>query len=103
MLDYIIVGNKQEAACAARRVANTLAWRGAHYVHDCLDEGAWGEILARTGLCVLGVFLQEALVYLAFDVNIEAGPRLTVDEVNQAAQLGRVLDFVLGLAEDDRD
>jgi hypothetical protein len=42
-------------------------------------------------------------VNLAFDVDVQAGPGFAVDEVDEAAQLGGVLDFVLGLAEDDGD
>ena len=58
--------------------------------------------MARAALHVLGVLLQQALVGIALHIGGEAGPLLLVDQVHdQAAQLGRVLDLVLRLAEDD--
>ena len=46
--------------------------------------------------------VEEPLVGVALDVDVEAGPRLLVDEVlDEVGQPRRVLDLVLGLAEDD--
>ncbi len=49
-------------------------------------------------------FSQQALVGVALHVGVEADPLLAVDQVDdQPAQLGRVLDLVLRLAEDDAE
>src|SRR5690606_10527153 len=56
------------------------------------------------GLDVLGVALEQALVGVALDVDPDHPPRLAVDEVaDQPAELGRVADLVLGLAEDQAE
>ncbi len=60
--------------------------------------------MARAAFHVLGVLLQQPLVSVALHVGGEAGPLLLVDQVHdEPAQLGRVLDFVLRLAEDDAE
>ena len=87
----------------AGRVADGDARRGAHDVHHGLDQRARREVLARARLDVLGVLFQQPLVDLALDVHVQADPGLAVDQLQQAAQLGRVLDAVLRLAKDDRD
>jgi hypothetical protein len=51
--------------------------------------------LAGAGFDVLGVLLQQALVDVGLDVDAQADPGFALDESDQAAQLGRVLDFVL--------
>jgi hypothetical protein len=40
--------------------------------------------------------------YSGLDVDVEAQPGLTVDHLDEPAELGGVLNAVLGLAEDDR-
>ena len=92
---------QQEAARAAGRIADRLPRRWAHDIDDRSDQRTRGEVLARARLDVLGVLLQQAFVDFALDVDVEADPRFAVDQLDQALQLGRVLDFVLGLAEDD--
>jgi len=67
-----------------------------------VSPGAGGEVLAGPALGVLGVLLQQPLVGVALDVGVEGCPPLAVDQVgDEALQLGRILDLVLGLAEDD--
>jgi hypothetical protein len=62
------------------------------------------EVLARATFHVLGVLLQQPLESLALHVGGEAGPLLLVYEVhNLPAELGRILDFVLRLAENDAE
>jgi hypothetical protein len=73
-----------------------------HDLDDGPDQRAWGEVLAGASLDVLGVLGEQALVGVAFDIGIQAGPLLAVDQVgDQPAQFRRVLDLVLGFAEDD--
>ena len=51
---------------------------------------------------VFGVLLQQALIRIALDVGGEAGPLFLVDQVHdESAELGRVLNLVLGLAENE--
>ena len=49
------------------------------------------------------VLFQQALIDFALDVNVQPRPRLAVNHLDEAAQLGRVLDAVLRLAKDDGD
>jgi hypothetical protein len=49
-------------------------------------------------------FFEEALVGVALEIGVEGSPRFLVDEIDdEPAELGRVLDFVLRLAEDDAE
>ena len=65
------------------------------------DQRPRREVLAGARLRVLGALLQQPLVGVALEVGVDRGPGLLVDEVDdEPAQLGRVLDAVLRLAED---
>ena len=99
----IIIRRQQEAAGAAGGVVDRLAGPGVHHVDDGLDERPRREVLPRAGLDVLGVLLQQPFVDLGLDVDAGAAPVFAVDERHQPPQLGRVLDLVLGLAEDGGD
>ena len=81
-----------------------IARLGPHHLDDRLDQRPRREVLARARLDVLGVLLEQPLVGVALDVGVERQPALAVDQVDdQPAQLGRVLDPVLRLAEDDAE
>jgi len=99
----VIVCCQQKAARAAGWIANTLPRRRAHYIHNRLDERPRGEVLPRSRFGILGVLFQQALVNLALHVNVQPDPGFAVNQLNQALQLGGVLNAVLRLAEDDRD
>ena len=105
----VIPRRQQKAAGAARGIANAEGVFGraryrTHHIHQRLNERARGEVLSRAAFHVLRILLQQALIRVAFDIGIEGSPLLAVDEVrNETAQLGRVLDFVLGFAEDNAD
>ena len=83
--------------------ADGLAWLRAHHVHDGLDERARRKVLACARFDVLRVLFQQALIDFALDVNVQPRPRFAVNHLDEAAQLGRVLDAVLRLAKDDGD
>ncbi len=68
-----------------------------------LDQRARGEVLAGARLDVLGVAGEQAFVDVVLDVDGEAEPGLAVDEADEAAELGGVLDLVLRLEEDGTD
>jgi hypothetical protein len=97
----VVVGGQEKAAGPGGRVTDGVRRRRPHHVDDSLDERTRGEVLAGAGLDVLGILLQQPLVDRAFHVDVEPDPRLAVDQLDEATQLGRVLDAVLGLAEDD--
>ncbi len=100
----IIVRREQEAARAAGRIADRLPRLRRDHIDHRGDERTRREVLARAAFHVLGVLLQQALVGVALHVGVEARPLLLVDQVDdQPAQLGRVLDLVLRLAEDDAE
>ena len=49
-------------------------------------------------------FIQEPFVCVALDVGVERDPLLAVDEIgDEASQLGRILDLVLRLPEDEAE
>jgi len=101
---HVVVRREEESAGAARRIAHRLAGARGHAFHDTLDERARREVLPRPTLGVLGVLLEQPLVRVALHVGVERHPLLAVDQVDdEAAQLGRVLDLVLRLAEDQAE
>ncbi len=102
MAGYVVVRGQQETARTAGRIADRLARRRSHHLDHCLDERPRREVLPCTTLGVLRVLLQQPFVRIAFDVSVETRPTLPIDQIDdEAAQLGRVLDLVLRLAEDD--
>lgn len=58
------------------------------------------EVLAGARLGVFGVALKQALVDVAFDVGAQRHPLRFIDHVDQAIELGRILNLVLRLGED---
>ena len=96
----IIVGGQEESPRAAGRIGDGLPGLGPDAFHHGLDQGARREVLSRAALGVFGVFLQEAFVNLALDVRPHGAPPLLVDHVDEAEELGRVLDLVLRFGED---
>ena len=65
----VSVGRQQEAAGAARWVADDLSRLWSDHLDDGLNQGAWGEVLASAALHVLGVAFEQALVGVAFQVG----------------------------------
>ena len=99
-LGQVVVRRQQEPARAARRIADRLPRPRRHAFHHRGDQRARGEVLPRAALHVFGVLLQQALVGVALHVGRQARPLLLVDQVHdQPPQLGRVLDLVLRLPE----
>ena len=81
-----------------------FAGLGRDRIDDRLDQRARREVLAGAALGVLRVLLQQALVGVALHVGVDRQPVLLVDQVDdQPPQLGRVLDLVLRLAEDQAE
>jgi hypothetical protein len=73
-------------------------------LNDGVDQDAGREVLACAGLCILRVLFEQAFVDVALDVGAERAPRFLVDEVDdESAQVGGVLDLVLGFPEDDAE
>jgi len=75
----VVVDSKEEAAGPAGWIAYDHARQGAHHFHHRLNQWTRGEVLASSALDVLGVLLEEALVDLAFDVNVHPHSDLAVD------------------------
>jgi hypothetical protein len=62
----------------------------------------WISLLIRNSRNQLRDATRQATLQHAFHIRIERHPQYFVDDVgNQTAQLGRFLDLVLSLAEDD--
>ena len=100
----VVVRGEQEAAGAAGRVADRLAGRGRITSTIALISGRGVKYWPAPLLTSSAFFSQQALVGVALHVGIERHPLLAVDQVDdQPAQLGRVLDLVLRLAEDDAE
>ena len=78
-----------------------VAGRGAHDSTMAWISGRGVKYWPAPLLVSSAFFSEQPLVGVALDVGVEHRPLLAVDQVDdQAAQLGRVLDLVLRLAED---
>ena len=96
------VCREEKTASATSRIRDDLARHRAHAVDQRVDQRPRREVLPRAALRVLGVPLQQALVSFAFDVRRHLQPRLIANQVDdKLAELGGVLNLVLGLAEDE--
>ena len=94
----VVVRGEQKTARATGRVANALGRQRGDAVHHGLDQCTRREVLARAALGVLRVFLQQALIGIALYVGAQNRPGFGANQVHDyAAQLGRVLEFVLRL------
>lgn len=95
-------GRKKKAPGARRGIDDGGPWLRAHCLDDGVDQSARREILAGAGLGILRVLFEQAFVDIPLDVGAKRAPGFLVDEIDdEAAQVGGVLDFVLGLAEND--
>ena len=104
MLQDVAGGSQQKTAGARGGIDDGEARSRPHRIHDGIDQDARREILAGAGLGILRVLFEQAFVDVAFDVGRERAPRLLVDEIDdEAAQVGGVLNLVLGLAENDAE
>jgi hypothetical protein len=104
VLDDVVEGGQQEPAGAARGVPDGLARLRLLDLGHRPRDGTRREVLAGSGLRVVGVLLQQPLVRVALDVGVHARRGFLVDEVNdEASKLRRVLDAVLRLAEDEAE
>ena len=93
----VLMRGEQKAAGAAGRVADHLARPGRDAIHHRLNERARREVLAGTGLDVLRVALQQALVGVARHVGAHGRPVFGADQVHDdAPQLGRILTISTG-------
>ena len=101
VMAHIVISGQQESASATSRIVHRLAGRGPHHVHDGLDESTRSEILSRPSFHVRSVFLQQALVGIAFNIHFQSHPLFFANQIgDKALQLGGVLNFVLSLAKD---
>ena len=99
-LEDRLVGTEEEAAGAARRVADAVVGAGPHHVDDGRDQRPRREVLAGPASTLLGGLLNQTLVGVALQVGVEAQPLVAVDELfDEPLQLRRVLHPVAGLAE----
>ncbi len=92
---------QEETARPTGRITDGHPRLGVHDFHHRLDQRTRREVLPGAALGVFGVLLQQAFVDFALDVDVQSHPGLFVDQGDQALELGRVLDAVLRLAEDD--
>ena len=82
------------STCGCRgAITSTIAWIKARGVKYCPapDFVSWAFLLG------------QPLVDRRLHVDIEPRPGLLVDHLDQAPQIGRILDAVLGLVQDDGD
>ncbi len=100
----VVGGRKKKAAGAGGGIDDGGSRLGTHDLDDGVDQDTRREVLAGSGLGVLGVLFEEAFVDIALYVGAERAPRFLTDEIDdEAAQMGGVLDLVLGLPEDDAE
>jgi hypothetical protein len=92
---------EQEAAGAARGVDDHLARLRLHALDHRINQRPRGEVLTGATLHVLRVAFEQTFVGVALHVGRKREPLLLADEFDdQLAELRRVLDLVLRLAED---
>ena len=103
VLADVIISGQQKATGTTGRVTDGTLRLGLHDIDNGLNQWARGEVLTGPGLGILGVLLKQPLVDVGLDVYIQPDPGLAVDKLQQPAQLGRFLDFVLRFAEDGGD
>ena len=104
VLEDVAGGGKEKPAGAGGGINDGGSRLRAHDFNDGVDQDAGSEVLAGAGLGILGVLFEQTFVDVALDVGAERAPGLLVDEVDdEAAQVGGVLDLVLGFAEDDAE
>ena len=104
VLEDVAGGGKKKTASARGGIDDSGSGLRAHDLDDGIDQDAGREVLAGAGLGVLGVLFEQTFVDIALDVGAERAPRFLVDEIDdEAAQVGGVLDLVLGFAEDDAE
>lgn len=95
------VGGEEEPPGAGGRVDDGVRDGRVDAVDHRVDERPRREVLPGAGLHVLRAARQQLLVGVALDVGAGGRPVLLVDEVDdEPLELRRVLDAVLGLAED---
>jgi hypothetical protein len=104
LLDDVAGGGEEKTAGARGGIDNCGPRLRAHDGDDGVDQDARREVLAGAGFGILRVLFEQALVDVALDVGAERAPRFLIDEIDdEAAQVGGVLDLVLGFAEDDAE
>ena len=96
----IALGRQQKATAAAAGIGDGLLGLRTDTLHHGLDQWTGRKILARTAFHVLGILLQQALVYLALDVGGHGHPFFLVDHLDNAVQNSGVVDLVGGALED---
>lgn len=79
---HIVVGSKEETACATGRVAYRLSNLRTDAIHHSLNERTWGKILSCATLFILSVLLQDALINSTFHVAIHDKPLFLVNHRN---------------------
>jgi hypothetical protein len=100
----VVVRRKKEPTSATSRIADRHPRLGTHHFDHGFDQRTGCEVLTRSRLHVLGVLLKQAFVSIAFHVGVQRHPVLAVDQVrDEPFELGRVLDAVLALPENDTD
>ena len=99
VVDQEIIGSQEKSTRTAGRIGNRLAWFGVDSLYHCLNKGAWREILPSAGFGIFRVLLQQTFIDIAFNIRAHRDPFGIIHHVYQAKELGRVLDFVLGLGE----
>src|SRR4029453_2270881 len=62
---YEVTRHDRKAARARRRVLDNVFERGLHHPNHALDEWAWGEVLARSTLLLVGVLFEKPFVEIA--------------------------------------
>jgi len=104
VLEDVAGGGKEKTTGAGGGINDGGSRLRAHDFNDGVDQDTGREVLAGAGLGILGVLFEQAFVDVALDVGAERAPGLLVDEIDdEAAQVGGVLDLVLGFAEDDAE
>lgn len=97
---HIVVGSKEETACATGRVAYRLSNLRTDAIHHSLNERTWGKILSCATLFILSVLLQDALINSTFHVAIHDKPLFLVNHRNDLFKIHWFVNLILRLGVD---
>ena len=94
LLGNEFIGGEEKSAAAAAGIRDGLHGFGAKAAHHCPNERTGRKILSRAAFDVLGVLLEQALVYLSLDVGGHRHPSFFVDHLHHAIENGGIVNLI---------
>ena len=93
---HVGVSGNHEPECPARRIVASLAGLRLHKAHHDVNEHSRREVLTGTGLLLVRVLLEQALVQVAEALLARRVPIETVDALDDLLEIGGLVDVRRG-------